>query len=167
MSTLGFLEVVYNSRLSNVGNTSQLDTRPLMSQRWGGQISRPGVRTLDLSVKTLSSQINKHSPSSPCAYWPHVLLLWQHWPIGALHFDCGPIRELVVTLMINPALITCCVSQPSSIPSITTSHIILVCSHHIQGSLHNLFSVITQHLCYLNIYSFKANQASVKLNLPS
>ena len=31
-----FLKVVYNSRLSNVGNTTQLNTRPLMSQRWPG-----------------------------------------------------------------------------------------------------------------------------------
>ena len=57
-----FLKVVYNSRLSNVGNTTQLNTRPLMSQRWPGlDIDTGGVKTLDLSVKTLSSQINKHS----------------------------------------------------------------------------------------------------------
>ena len=31
-----FLKVVYNSRLSNVGNTTQLNTRLLMSQRLSG-----------------------------------------------------------------------------------------------------------------------------------
>ena len=65
-STSGFLEVVYNSRLSNVGNTSQLNTRLLMSQRWWGRdIDTPGKNPWLVS-KNIRSQINKHSLVPMC-----------------------------------------------------------------------------------------------------
>ena len=71
-STSGFLEVVYNSRVSNVGNTSQLNTRLLMSQRWWARdIDTPGKNPWLVS-KNIRSQINKHSL---CAYWPTCFVI--------------------------------------------------------------------------------------------